>query len=725
MMDSERGIRGLFRRAGAKLRTGSLLWRYLLMITSVLLLALLALTVISKISIDRLKREKISEMRMTLERDAGRMESDMLSIAAIPSGIETSDYYALIKVDRSTAYDKKYYPILTMLRKSLLNQIRLHGASSETLLYFGRVNSIITNRYVYPEAENCFAEGYLFSEESRETVLERLRTRNCQELLPLETVEIVGEVPRRYLTFVVHPLDSSIAVMSMYSETQVLEMLGYAIMPEGTFVQITAADGRTLFEYPAGMQTPSAYHEITAELGQLHAAVSVYVPNSFFEQQLLPTRIMLTFIIAMVIMVGLAVSFVLSRAAVAPLRQLITRHGGEQQGECTEIEYLDNFINKSTGQKEELQRYLARQLLARALSGVMLTEADEKMLKESSMLAAGPYCVAIMHTGSDINMRLGACLQAQSGCVSWTILNKKETGCIVKGSGTAIEQFMQSIEQFSQSVLAEYPKGVCCGISAIASSASELYAAAHQARTSIPQKKGCRVFDGELACDQGMSWVQHERLYQSIFTNDKAVSERIMDILAEKANHQNGKELFYNVRLVLRSAAEELGITLDSDQMEYDDRELPKENLERLRKCLLEVHDAIQQQQDCGEKSMMEQLVSYVRANMNDSNLCAASVAEHFGISEKRVYESVRQVTDMSFGEFLVSVRMKRAAKLLSTTQDSIADIMEACGYPGSSTFYRIFKKFHGVPPGAYRNVLVDGNDAPGEAGQPDGDAET
>ena len=231
-MNGEKDVCGLIGRVRTKLRTGSLLWRYLLMITSVLLLALLALTIISKISIDRLKNEKISEMRMTLERDAGRMEADMLSIGAIPAGIETSDYYALIKADRSTSFDKKYYPILTMLRKSLLNQIRLHGASTETLLYFGRVNSIITNRYVYPEAEACFEEGYLFAEESLETVLSCLRTRNCQRLLPLETVEIMGDVPQRYLTFVVHPLDSSIAVMSMYSETQVLEMLGYALLPE-------------------------------------------------------------------------------------------------------------------------------------------------------------------------------------------------------------------------------------------------------------------------------------------------------------------------------------------------------------------------------------------------------------------------------------------------------------------------------------------------------------
>ena len=70
-MNGEKDVCGLIGRVRTKLRTGSLLWRYLLMITSVLLLALLALTIISKISIDRLKNEKISEMRMTLERDAG------------------------------------------------------------------------------------------------------------------------------------------------------------------------------------------------------------------------------------------------------------------------------------------------------------------------------------------------------------------------------------------------------------------------------------------------------------------------------------------------------------------------------------------------------------------------------------------------------------------------------------------------------------------------------
>ena len=46
---------------------------------------------------------------------------------------------------------------------------------------------------------------------------------------------------------------------------------------------------------------------------------------------------------------------------------------------------------------------------------------------------------------------------------------------------------------------------------------------------------------------------------------------------------------------------------------------------------------------------------------------------------------------------------MKKAADLLYTTKDSIADIAQACGYRGSSTFYRLFQEYHGMAPGQYR----------------------
>ena len=72
-------------------------------------------------------------------------------------------------------------------------------------------------------------------------------------------------------------------------------------------------------------------------------------------------------------------------------------------------------------------------------------------------------------------------------------------------------------------------------------------------------------------------------------------------------------------------------------------------------------------------------------------------------LSEKRVYEIVRTMTGMSFNEYLLQLRMKQAALLLVTTQESINDIAAHCGYQGFSTFYRVFKRYYGMAPGQFR----------------------
>ena len=78
-------------------------------------------------------------------------------------------------------------------------------------------------------------------------------------------------------------------------------------------------------------------------------------------------------------------------------------------------------------------------------------------------------------------------------------------------------------------------------------------------------------------------------------------------------------------------------------------------------------------------------------------------VAERFQASEKWVYELVREKTELSFNEYLLSLRMERAAYLLVTTQSGVAEIANQCGYQATSTFFRVFKKYHGISPGQYR----------------------
>jgi len=59
----------------------------------------------------------------------------------------------------------------------------------------------------------------------------------------------------------------------------------------------------------------------------------------------------------------------------------------------------------------------------------------------------------------------------------------------------------------------------------------------------------------------------------------------------------------------------------------------------------------------------------------------------------------------LHFVEYVTSIRMEKAERLLVETEDTIQDIGRAVGYEQSLTFIRVFKKHSGVTPGQYRKT--------------------
>ena len=62
-----------------------------------------------------------------------------------------------------------------------------------------------------------------------------------------------------------------------------------------------------------------------------------------------------------------------------------------------------------------------------------------------------------------------------------------------------------------------------------------------------------------------------------------------------------------------------------------------------------------------------------------------------------------RQVTGMTFKEYLNRVRVEEAERLLTNTDYPIIDIAVACGYRDQSYFTTVFKKYTGLTPRQYR----------------------
>lgn len=99
-------------------------------------------------------------------------------------------------------------------------------------------------------------------------------------------------------------------------------------------------------------------------------------------------------------------------------------------------------------------------------------------------------------------------------------------------------------------------------------------------------------------------------------------------------------------------------------------------------------------------KSNLELLV-YI--NDHHKTVTLAELADHFHYSIEHCSRLIRNVTGLSFTNFLRRIRMRRAETLLLSTGLSIDEISVLVGYENTSTFISLFKKIYQMTPGQFR----------------------
>ncbi len=81
------------------------------------------------------------------------------------------------------------------------------------------------------------------------------------------------------------------------------------------------------------------------------------------------------------------------------------------------------------------------------------------------------------------------------------------------------------------------------------------------------------------------------------------------------------------------------------------------------------------------------------------------TLAEEFHYSPQHMSHRVRQLTGMSFTEYLLQKRMQKSAELLTKTAMKVKSISECVGYQNQEHFIRTFRKYYGFSPREYRNL--------------------
>ena len=107
----------------------------------------------------------------------------------------------------------------------------------------------------------------------------------------------------------------------------------------------------------------------------------------------------------------------------------------------------------------------------------------------------------------------------------------------------------------------------------------------------------------------------------------------------------------------------------------------------------------------CSENSrkIVSEAMRLVTTHYADSNLTLLSVANALHISKSYLSRLFQKVTGERFSDYLKSVRLKKACKLLAETQLTNEQIIDSCGFNDIPTFYKLFKAQFSITPYQYR----------------------
>jgi len=107
------------------------------------------------------------------------------------------------------------------------------------------------------------------------------------------------------------------------------------------------------------------------------------------------------------------------------------------------------------------------------------------------------------------------------------------------------------------------------------------------------------------------------------------------------------------------------------------------------------------------DKELLLHITETVYDNIDNENLSMDFIANEIAISKMQLYRKIKEVTGMTPTEYIRSIRLNHAEKLLKTTNKTVQEIMYQSGFNNKAYFYREFSKRYRLTPGEYRKQFL------------------
>lgn len=102
---------------------------------------------------------------------------------------------------------------------------------------------------------------------------------------------------------------------------------------------------------------------------------------------------------------------------------------------------------------------------------------------------------------------------------------------------------------------------------------------------------------------------------------------------------------------------------------------------------------------NAADKAFVSKATSLIEAHMSEEAFNVEWLASQLFLSRSQLYRKIKALTDQSVHDFIITIRLNKAAELLLDGQYSVSEIAYMVGYADSTGFGRIFQKQFGQTP--------------------------
>lgn len=104
------------------------------------------------------------------------------------------------------------------------------------------------------------------------------------------------------------------------------------------------------------------------------------------------------------------------------------------------------------------------------------------------------------------------------------------------------------------------------------------------------------------------------------------------------------------------------------------------------------------------DKTLMLHVTKIIHDQIDNEALSLDFIASEVVLSKMQLYRKIKEITGQAPTEYIRSIRLKQAEKLLKTTNMTVLEVMFHCGFNNKAYFYREFAKKYHLTPKEYRN---------------------